>query len=756
MAVKEKLKETCDLHMGLDVASTKEPEIITSDKYTQTYFKDGKEKPILEMNKNVYTAHMFVPGEEKYSVLSKKVGWVQDTVSTVRPGSELGDFLLKDKQEKEGSDKPLGHYQDIFSTPDEEEFNEISDKADKLTTVTGQILIAVAGLRDSDRANIEAAAAMLTTVLKKQKNKLRTKVPEIIDIIYFHLQAIQDPIARKAAIGAICVLAETYTEEVISSLLRLSLPCDKHVTEIWETLGQAKQSVRLQVLAKLLEMLKRRPCLQSESSDLNMKDNWSLLPLAATKAVCIIFRNKNSKVPMNSFYVSVIIFLVIQLHYLVNLADVEYGIDESVKTSSYISCAVEALKAVIKREKNSWMCFVSLAGGWDLLSSPENYLEGVLLLARAIVKHYRGLDYAIFTKVIPLLHHGDEKQKLTAMAFFTALLSSESTYSVLQKKYIMSLLKNWNTDSNATYRWLSLHGMSNIAVHLQNNKEVTTLILGILQSFNDPDEKVILTAFEVITKIAVTKKNVMECVKISKQLQPFLTDERVKVCCAANQLFQDLLKNLDLKDKTLMEDQVLNSVVPLLLNTQDQNPEVIKSCRESLKQCKIFLGWTVNDSQDSWNVTCKHLVKEYPGKLRNFLHQAQDYSRNPQRSSITVADMFINTVFGYLESGFVQKEEVDFLREAFSSLPREKERLIPIVISPKPMKVCRYCPAFLRCFCYFSREARIKMINPLLEKLSGETDKTKVDHLLAGNNPQVSIKVARYCMLISRVRKLQL
>ncbi|XP_054830338.1 maestro heat-like repeat-containing protein family member 6 [Eublepharis macularius] len=540
----------------------------------------------------------------------------------------------------------------------------IFDKADKMTTVTGQILTAVASLRDTDRTNIEAAAAMLTSVLKKQRNKLRTKVPEIIDIIYFHLQALQDPIARKAAMDAICLLADTYTEEVISSLLSLSLPCDTHVTEIWEVLGQAKQPVRLQVLVKLLEVLKRRPCLQHESPSLTIKDNSSLLPLAATKALCIIFRNKKSKVPMNSFYVSVIIFLVIQLHYLVNFPDIEYGMEESLKASSYISCAVEALKTVIKREKKSWMCFLSLAGGWDLLSSPENYLEGVLLLARSIVKHYRGLDYAIFTKVIPLLHHGDDKQKLTAMAFFTALLSSESTYAVLQKQYILSLLKNWNTDPNSTYRWLSLHGMGNVALHLQNNKELTELILGILQSFHDPDEKVALTAFEVITRMAAKKKNVLECVTIAKQLQPFLTDGRVKVCCAANQLFQVLLKNPDLKDKPLMQDQVLNSIVPLLLNMQDQHPEVVKSCRESLKQCKIFLGWTVNDSQgDSWNFTCKHLVKEYPGKLRNFLYQAQDYSQNPRKSSSTIANMFISCIFEHMESGFVQKEEVDILRQ---------------------------------------------------------------------------------------------
>lgn len=56
----------------------------------------------------------------------------------------------------------------------------------------------------------------------------------------------------------------------------------------------------------------------------------------------------------------------------------------------------------------------------------------------------------------------------------------------------------------------------------------------------------------------------------------FHSQGRVKICCAANQLFQDLLKNLDLKNKSLMQDQVLNSVVPLLLNMQEQHPEVVK------------------------------------------------------------------------------------------------------------------------------------------------------------------------------------
>ncbi|XP_029140339.1 maestro heat-like repeat-containing protein family member 6 [Protobothrops mucrosquamatus] len=605
------------------------------------------------------------------------------------PFASESDFICFDKATQTSSEDTLD---DPFQKP---------LKTDPTATITGQILLAVASLRNSDRNNIQAAATMLNSLLKKEKNKLRGKVPEIIDIIYFHLNAIQDRSAREAAIGAVCLLVEAHTDEAISSLLRLSLFCDRHVTQIWETLGQAKQPVRLQVLAKLLEVLKRRPSLHSEplGSDLNFKDNnTSFFPLAATKALGIIFKDKRCKVPMNSFYVSVIIFLVIQLHYLVSSLDADYGQEDILKASHYISCTMETLKALIKREKSSQTCFTSLTENWDLLSSPENYVEGVLLLARALVKNHHGLDYAVFTKVIPFLHHGDDQQKLTAMAFFTALLSSETTYTVLQKHYILSLLKSWQIDSNPTYRWLSLHGMRNVIRHLQNRKELTSLILSILPNFNDSDEKVTLTAFEVVTKeVAHHKYANHVLLKIVKQLQPFLVDRRDNICCAANQLFQDIFKTLDTKDKPSMQDQVLNSIVTLMLNLEDPHQDVTKSRTNSLELCKTFLGWTAND-ENFWNVLCKHLVKEYPGKLRGFLDQAQEYTQSPQQSSRIAAATFIDSIFQHVESSHLQKSEVDYLRKALRSFPSERCS-VPVVSEPE--KVCRYCPDLFRCSRYF-------------------------------------------------------
>lgn len=56
-------------------------------------------------------------------------------------------------------------------------------------------------------------------------------------------------------------------------------------------------------------------------------------------------------------------------------------------------------------------------------------------------------------------------------------------------------------------------------------KELTSLILSILPNFNDTDEKVTLTALEVVTKeVAYHKYASHVLLKIVKQLQPFLVD----------------------------------------------------------------------------------------------------------------------------------------------------------------------------------------------------------------------------------------
>lgn len=62
---------------------------------------------------------------------------------------------------------------------------QIPEGADAESTVTGQILLAIASLRDTEKNSTQAASAMLNSILKKERNKLRGKVKEERDAYGF-------------------------------------------------------------------------------------------------------------------------------------------------------------------------------------------------------------------------------------------------------------------------------------------------------------------------------------------------------------------------------------------------------------------------------------------------------------------------------------------------------------------------------------------------------------------------------------------
>lgn len=60
----------------------------------------------------------------------------------------------------------------------------------------------------------------------------------------------------------------------------------------------------------------------------------------------------------------------------------------------------------------------------------------------------------------------------------------------------------------------------------------------------------------------------------------YYSQDRDKVRSSTIGLFGNLLSGLNLKSKSIMQEQVLSSLVPLLLHLQDQEQEVVE-----VRQC---------------------------------------------------------------------------------------------------------------------------------------------------------------------------
>lgn len=105
------------------------------------------------------------------------------------------------------------------------------------------------------------------------------------------------------------------------------------------------------------------------------------------------------------------------------------------------------------------------AGGWRRLVGAHTHLEGVLLLASAMVAHADHHLRGLFADLLPRLRSADETQRLTAIAFFTGLLQSWPTARLLREEVILERLRAWQGDPEPTVRWLGLLGLGHLALN---------------------------------------------------------------------------------------------------------------------------------------------------------------------------------------------------------------------------------------------------------------------------------------------------
>lgn len=121
MVIKEKTKKTNGPHLRLNMPFASESDFICFDKATQTSSEDTLDDP-LQVKANPYTAHISVPGKEKY-YLWKTRSRLQEKCPTVQSGLEFKNFLLEEKHKTGIADLEL--HESISLNPITEECNEV-------------------------------------------------------------------------------------------------------------------------------------------------------------------------------------------------------------------------------------------------------------------------------------------------------------------------------------------------------------------------------------------------------------------------------------------------------------------------------------------------------------------------------------------------------------------------------------------------------------------------------------------------------
>uniref|UniRef100_A0A5F8HCT5 Maestro heat like repeat family member 2A n=1 Tax=Monodelphis domestica TaxID=13616 RepID=A0A5F8HCT5_MONDO len=391
----------------------------------------------------------------------------------------------------------------------------------------------------------KAAVIWLNTILMLRGHELEDKVPEILSTILAHLPSVGHPDVRRPLVEAVLLLAHSYQETVITSLLRQPLPLDSNVTELWEALAEDTAFAQ-KILHALMARIQEKKAPRSRAT--SKKDVWRLAAVDPITAVCALHK------------------ITMALDSREKLQDIFP--DLSCTVLQELSSTLEPSQASLPPD--SW--------GGRLAWGDE-------------LRHHTGTP-ALPTPSLPSQRTGDPGN-----SFCPAALMCDSVLhrKKMLKPTIFKLAKG-ASHIHSTLRLLSTRALGNLAIGAPSKvKQYRKLLLKkFLCSLSDP------ISTQVIAETMVALSKVLGLIGeddlgssfevISMQCRVFLDDEDESLRLQAFILFGKLAV-LAVKKKDFFLQEIRKSWIPLILHLQDPSPEVAKAWEATISRCIPFWGW---------------------------------------------------------------------------------------------------------------------------------------------------------------------
>ncbi|XP_037363125.1 maestro heat-like repeat-containing protein family member 6 [Talpa occidentalis] len=544
-------------------------------------------------------------------------------------------------------------------------------------------LYTAACVEEAGSAGTQAAALALSSALQAQGTRLEDQVRALVRGLLAQVPSLAEGRPRRAALRVLSALALDHAQDVVCALLPCSLPPDWAAAELWRSLSR-NQRVNGQVLVQLLWALKGTSGPELEA-------------LAATRALGEMLTVSGCVGATRGFYPHLLLVLVTKLHELARGAcspDTPKAPLHRGPPHSHASCAVEALKALLTGDGSRMVVTcMEQAGGWRRLAGAHTHLEGVLLLASALVAHADHHLRGLFADLLPRLRSPDEAQRLTAMAFFTGLLQSRPTARLLREEAILERLRAWQGDPEPTVRWLGLLGLGHLALNRGKVRHASTLLPALLGALGEGDARLVGAALGALRRLLLRPRAPVRLLstELRPRLPPLLDDARDSVRASAVGLLGTLVRRgrggLRVGLRGPLRRLVLQSLVPLLLRLHDPSRDAAESSEWTLARCDQALRWGLleemvtvahYDSPEALSRVCHCLVQRYPSHVACFLSQTQGYLRSPQGPLRRAAAVLLGFLVHHASPSRISQGLLDSLFQDLGQLQSDPE---PAVVS---------------------------------------------------------------------------
>ncbi|XP_019510710.1 PREDICTED: maestro heat-like repeat-containing protein family member 7 isoform X1 [Hipposideros armiger] len=415
----------------------------------------------------------------------------------------------------------------------------------------------------------------------------------------------------------------------------------RYLAEFWRTLKVELPSTTW-ILWRLLRKLQK-------CHNVPIQEKMAYVAVAVTDALYEVFVGNRLRAATFRLFPQLLMTLLIQVHHSIGLTMSDVAIPSGLYTEQEVSSAVTPLCFAIQATKTLLLrtqCkqefhIMEKNKGWTLLAGKDCHLQGISLLANALLERNHLLACKVMYLLVPLLNRGNDKHKLTSAAFFV------------------------------------------------EREDIESLLSCILDLLCDTDEKIVLLAIQILLQHVRTMDS-PTLTAMMRTLFSLFGDVRPDVHRFSVTLFGASIKSVKHTDKKSVENQVLDSLVPLLLYTQDENDAVAEESRRVLTTCAQFLKWKLPQAvyrkgpwyinPDEVGTISKFFGNKCKGKV-NILAQTLMFSKNAKLPIRRAAVLLVGLFAKYMDHHEVGMKGTDWIQDDLRNLLNDPEPSLRIIAS---------------------------------------------------------------------------
>ncbi|XP_006887524.1 PREDICTED: maestro heat-like repeat-containing protein family member 9 [Elephantulus edwardii] len=534
-------------------------------------------------------------------------------------------------------------------------------------------------LSETKYTTVHDAATILDLTLEHHADKV-TMVSKIVHTIYQKLCGNCAHNTKQAMLRVVTLLTRTSPKKVIFQLMDYPVPADKNLLLMWYAAG-SEASVAPHVLKTLLLILKGKPGESLEKDNLSegrrlSLDTANMMPVAASQALCTLLPVCSYKKAVAQLFPELLMALMLQVFYSCDLT----------LSNSNPFFARDALRILLKcsglQEVES---VLQKNNCWSQFSQALFHHHGIYLIAKAL----SNCRFPQFPETLHYLYKLSvedprrSEDSIIIVIFLTELLNNYFKDPFPEE--FLVLFRNWVNDANPSVSKLSLQKIASMAPVVNKIENVCSLLLSILNAFHSKDKTVVTRALITLRRLLgkldkVTYASV--CTKIASSYCPLMDHSNAGIRSMAIRHFGELFKDMN-QYTWMLNDVVLEGLVPLILFLEDTELTVVQACKYTLEVCSTQLNWSITpwlkETQYNFEVVvlniCNNLYFSHWHCITNMISDTLGFLKSSQiylrRGSVILLG-YVAKLCGHL----LLRIEVEVMLDAVDKMLRDEDPLV--------------------------------------------------------------------------------